>query len=321
MASKKTSLTTKDLSCLNCERPLSGEEKFCPECGQKNRGKNLKLKDFMREVFAGFFSWDAKFWRTLVPLLSKPGKISKDYIEGKRIRFTNPFRFFFIISIIFFFLVKLNTKYEDLPDTNNKTEKDSISKATIFKTDIGRYISFQKKYPKLKVESALDSLNEEKTFFNQLYYKKAKTINRFSSNTNESINQLIKLGLSYLSSAFLFLLPVFALFLKLLYVRRKLNYMNHLIFMFHIATFFFLCLSFFQLIKLFPFTEDFLKNTPLRIIGTVLIFGVYPFVAMKTFYQQSNSKTFLKLFLISMVSSLLIIITLSLIFILAFFMM
>ncbi len=322
MSPKEVSL--KQPNCLNCGYPFDGQEKFCAECGQKNKGKNLKLKDFMREVFAGFLSWDAKFWRTLLPLLTKPGKISKDYIEGKRIRFTNPFRFFFIISIVFFFLVKLTTNYEnDLNFNNNKgnVKKDSITNATIFKKDIGSYIMFQKKHPKIKAEAALDSLKEENTFSNRLFYKKAKTINELSDNTDETIIKLIKLGFSYLSSAFLFLLPVFALFLKFVYIRRKQNYMNHLIFVFHIATFFFICLVFFQLVTLIPFIEELFKNNVFKIIKYIMIFSVYPFIAMKTFYQQSNIKTFLKLLLISFVFSLMITFAISLIFIFAFLMM
>jgi hypothetical protein len=43
--------------------------------------------------------------------------VSKDYIDGKRQRYTNPFRFYLAVSIIFFLLVGLfmtKTKYEEL---------------------------------------------------------------------------------------------------------------------------------------------------------------------------------------------------------------
>jgi len=318
--SKQTTSKTND-NCLNCGKKFLENEKFCPECGQKNKGSNLKLNDFIREVFAGFFSWDAKFWRTLLPLIIQPGKISKEYVEGKRVRFTNPFRFFFIISVIFFFLVKLNDKNKvDITDNDKTAIKiDSLNNTNIFGKNIDKHIAFQKKYPNLKTEIALDSLNEKPDFLNKLIYNKAKTINNFAENTGESTNKLISLGFSYLSTAFLFLLPVFAFVLKIIYIRRKFNYMNHLIFIFHVSTFFFICLTLFQFMSLFYDIKDLSYSfiTP----SIILVFGIYPFIAMKVFYKQSYLKTFFKLTLISIVFSILTTLTISLIFLLAFFMM
>ena len=71
------------MECLNCGHPFFGNEKYCPNCGQKNKSKKITFKSFLVEVFNGFTSWDAKFWKTLIPLLTKPGKVSKDYISGK----------------------------------------------------------------------------------------------------------------------------------------------------------------------------------------------------------------------------------------------
>ena len=68
-------------------------------------------------MFNGLFNFEAKFWNTIVPLLLKPGKVSRDYIDGKRQRYTNPFRFYLTVSIIFFLLVglyKTIQKYENL---------------------------------------------------------------------------------------------------------------------------------------------------------------------------------------------------------------
>lgn len=53
------------------------------------------------------FNFEAKFWTTIVPLLVNPGKVSKDYIDGKRQRYSNPFRFYLTVSILFFLLIGL----------------------------------------------------------------------------------------------------------------------------------------------------------------------------------------------------------------------
>ena len=99
---KKKHHQIKGLECLNCKQPLDGHENFCSYCGQKNTIKQLSITNFISNLFSGFFSYDSRFWRTFIPLLTKPGKVSKEYIEGKRARFVNPFQLYLNISIIFF---------------------------------------------------------------------------------------------------------------------------------------------------------------------------------------------------------------------------
>ncbi|WP_232224052.1 DUF3667 domain-containing protein [Gillisia sp. CAL575] len=57
---------------------------------------------FFLEFFAGIFSYDSRMRRTLSTLIFRPGKITKDYVNGMRTQYANPFRFFLSISIIFF---------------------------------------------------------------------------------------------------------------------------------------------------------------------------------------------------------------------------
>lgn len=123
MVKKNKQPKVKDLNCLNCGYPFQGHEVFCPECGQKNKGKRITFVSFVREVFSGFFSWDAKFWKTLIPLLIAPGKVSQNYIEGKRTRYTNPFRFYLTTSVIFFLLLGLNSKIEEFNTLEKRTNE------------------------------------------------------------------------------------------------------------------------------------------------------------------------------------------------------
>ena len=97
-------------ACLNCGQPFSGHEKFCSYCGQKNTNKKLTFGTFINNLVSGFFSYDSRFWSTFIPLLTKPGKVSKDYIEGKRARFVNPFQLYLNISIIFFLVLGISNR-------------------------------------------------------------------------------------------------------------------------------------------------------------------------------------------------------------------
>ena len=351
----------KDSDCLNCGYPFTREEKFCPECGQKNKGSKLTFKSFLKEVFNGFISWDAKFWKTIIPLIISPGKVSKDYISGKRIRYANPFRFYLTVSIIFFLIIGLIDSYNKFRDFQNGTSSDSIAtgfqinsngnvktsisrkqldsiKVKVYKSldenlrindsietlpinktdknklkdslgikfDIGaptftfgdEYISAKMmllnyKYPNLPIDQALDSLKIEKNFSNRYSYSRAAFINNWMNNPEVS-NQLYKQGLSYASISLFILLPVFTLFLRFFYIRRKFTYVDHLVFVFHTQTVFFLLFSIFYIINFF-------KEADYIIPIFIMLFLVYLFIAMKKFYQQGYIKTIIKYSLINIV--------------------
>ncbi|NVK10068.1 MAG: DUF3667 domain-containing protein [Tenacibaculum sp.] len=333
----------RDANCLNCGHPFTNNEKFCPECGQKNRGKKITLGIFLRELFAGFFSLDTKFWRTLIPLLINPGKVSKDYIDGKRTRYTNPFRFYLATSIIFFLIISITDSYKKFEElrigkssssnsqiklnndnsdaievdldsiqdvvfkqlenqdsleakkTQPKPDSTSVSynsEQELTKADsndsfrIVKFMKFQKTHPKVPIEAALDSLKAEKNFSNRFWYSRAKVFNSVFLDKDEA-KKFFRQVLSYASIALFVLLPLFTLFLKFIYIRRKYTYVEHLVFVFHVQTVLFLLFSIFYIIDFFKHSNSFL---PVFLI----LFMIYLFIAMKRFYNQGYFKTFMK---------------------------
>jgi hypothetical protein len=147
-------------------------------------------------------------------------------------------------------------------------------------------LTYQKEHPKTNINTALDSLNLEKTFSNKFWYSRTKLLNNFL-HEKETSKKLIKQLLSYSSIALFILLPFFSLFLKLLYIRRKFNYVAHLVFVFHTQTVFFLLFSIFYII-------NFIKNVENILTIFILLFMLYLFIAMKKFYGQGYLKTFFK---------------------------
>jgi hypothetical protein len=101
------------LKCLNCNHPLDISDKFCPNCGQKNSTKRLSLKDFVDEFLANFYAYDSKVKNTTIKLFTKPGKAAKEFIDGKRQTYANPFRFYLSVSLIYFIFSGLVTKFSD----------------------------------------------------------------------------------------------------------------------------------------------------------------------------------------------------------------
>jgi len=94
--------------CTNCAHPLDLSDRFCPHCSQINSTKKPTLKDFFDEFFSSLISYDSKLLKTLSALLLRPGKITRDYLTGKRVSYTNPFRFLLSLSIIYFLMINFN---------------------------------------------------------------------------------------------------------------------------------------------------------------------------------------------------------------------
>lgn len=350
-------------ACLNCGQPFTGCEKFCSYCGQKNASKKLNLNTFISNVFSGFFSYDSRFWTTFIPLLTKPGKVSKDYIEGKRARFVNPFQLYLNVSIIFFLILGISTKMDDslIPINDienagktvdslkqeNKEEIDSIVKITqnqlnqefrndststevitnlgdVFKltetindsvekyekpyqyhikTDTTKKISFFNKIedfqhyytsnPTSNAVQLLDSLGYEKTFWNTFYCQQVINSNKNLKQIKEDGGkQYVNKVFSYLSISLFVFLPIFTLFLMLLYLRRKFSYMEHLVFVFNTQTVFFLLLLLFYLL-------DFAVNMENTAGVFMLVFLLYLYKAIRYFYGQSRTKTIIKFILLN----------------------
>lgn len=88
--------------CLNCSTELQGP--FCHYCGQPDKRLLRFFPVLLREFFEDFLELDSRFTRTIKPLLFQPGRMTRDYLDGRRFRFTPPMRLFIFSSMLFFIL-------------------------------------------------------------------------------------------------------------------------------------------------------------------------------------------------------------------------
>jgi hypothetical protein len=91
--------------CLNCGTPLQGP--FCHYCGQPDKNFLRFFPVLLRELLEDFVDFDSRFMRTMRPLLFKPGKLTRDYLDGRRFRYTPPLRLYIFSSIACFFVAAL----------------------------------------------------------------------------------------------------------------------------------------------------------------------------------------------------------------------
>lgn len=108
------------VQCLNCGTPLQGP--FCHYCGQPDKNFLRFFPVLLRELLEDFLDFDSRFMRTMKPLLFKPGKLTRDYLEGRRFRYTPPLRLYIFSSIACFFVVALLTT--DIIQINSTPDVD-----------------------------------------------------------------------------------------------------------------------------------------------------------------------------------------------------
>src|SRR5210317_2494796 len=87
-------------NCLNCGTELLGQ--YCGRCGQRARSRLISLWELLSDAFGDLLELDSRLWRTLIPLLIRPGQLTRDYLEGRRARYMPPFRMYLVLSVVFF---------------------------------------------------------------------------------------------------------------------------------------------------------------------------------------------------------------------------
>jgi Protein of unknown function (DUF3667) len=90
--------------CANCGAPLHGG--YCYTCGQPIKGMIRPLSSMVHDIADTIFNIDSRIFRTLLPLLLKPGYLSNEYFAGRRVRYVTPFRLYFFLSVAAFLLMQ-----------------------------------------------------------------------------------------------------------------------------------------------------------------------------------------------------------------------
>ena len=93
------------LVCANCHGTLTGE--YCAACGQRHEPHIHTVAHFAGEAFESISHADSRLWRTLWYLLARPGFLTREFFDGKRVRYLPPFRLYLVISVLFFVVVGL----------------------------------------------------------------------------------------------------------------------------------------------------------------------------------------------------------------------
>lgn len=252
--------------CTNCESSLDQQEHFCPECGQKNLDRKVSFWVFVGDFFREEFNLNNRLLISLKNLIVKPGFLTVEFMEGKRRSYIRPSQMFLIAGFLCFFVLSFQ-----IDQQVGDIEKGSVN---IVDTDVFDASPDSPDNPfKIYIRSHIEEANDDPKKF--------------------IVNTLQKLPL-----VLLIILPVFALFQKLVYVRHRIYFVEHLVFLLHVHTFMFL-LIFAGGILMFFLPPEYLFYIPLTML-------LYLFIAFRRVYQQGFWKTTFKFSLLFWVYMILV---------------
>lgn len=88
-------------TCKSCGNSFTGV--YCNQCGEKViLPQDRSMKSFLSTILIAITFADNKFIKSLWSIISKPGFISKEYAEGRRVNYIRPLQLFFILNLVYF---------------------------------------------------------------------------------------------------------------------------------------------------------------------------------------------------------------------------
>ena len=93
---------THEPSCLNCGAKLVGSH--CHACGQPAH-VHRSLSAFFHDLLHAVFHFEGKLWRTLPMLAWRPGRLTREYIDGRRASYVSPIAVFLFVVFLMFAVV------------------------------------------------------------------------------------------------------------------------------------------------------------------------------------------------------------------------
>jgi hypothetical protein len=266
--------------CPNCEAAVSGN--FCHECGQETVLHPPSSREFMHEFIGHYVALEGKLWKSLGLLLFRPGRLTLEYIKGRRVRYVQPLRLYLTFSLIFFAVMKYNG-HDDVVSSGQHEPEHPAATATVSTSPDKKPGLVEEDRPgeiRIGAQTIREWLKEHSPHLHAAVGGKLEHFGTLSPDDREKV--MVAAFYSYVPYAVFFMMPVFALYLKILYLGSGRRYGEHLLFALHANGFAFLAMT---LMMLVPSPIGMLK----WLLGAWLTF--YLPAAMRQVYGGSRTLT------------------------------
>jgi hypothetical protein len=260
--------------CASCARGPVG--RYCASCGQRRlTDDDLTARAFLHDTFHELTSLDGRLWHTLVTLLAHPGKLARDYFDGRGGRYMKPLSLFVLTNLVFF-LVQPHTGLMQYhlegylaghPDRVEVVDAKRIGRALELEAD-----------------------REKRGYARRPAQVESREL--FSAHFEDALQDMKK-------SMLIVGIPVIALALGLLYVGQHRRAAEHLVFSSHFWAFFLVFMTLVtpvfmgvawvaRVVSAPMLFRRFLSTEPALMLAMFLGLGTYLFLALRRMYGSSR---------------------------------
>ncbi len=326
-----------DDPCPNCgtTRTLT----YCPDCGQNRHDQSRSVFEFIAEFIAHHLLIDAKTVRTVMNLCFRPGRLTRDYIDGKRARYVSPLRVYFFSSLSFFLVLwlsglvllqahphkgidgKINIgliiddQARDLPGVTSDDPQRTVKMEPVQDGGEPSFEILARPHPAPPIETDLASKVE-------LEGKPNDELSAFVRNVLNGYNKVLANPRlmndvldTWLSRMMIGFIPVAAIILALFGWGRRLYFVDHLTFAMHIQAFAFVLAMVAVGVRTYEFSQhgSLLGDDAYQgaLLGLLVIFMLYVWIAYRRVYRNGWIWSAIKLTIMGTIYGMLLVIGLA----------
>ena len=255
--------------CKNCGAPLTGA--YCVDCSQRADVHMPSTVELIHEALEGLTHSDSRLWTTLRYLLFVPGKLSLEFIAGRRVAYLPPFRLYLVLSVAFFliasFLPGETVRLMGLDDD----AKTAVAAAPVARTPQQRCADVHSDIFEAQIKHACE---------------------RIVRDDGEAFKHDV---VAVAPKAMFILLPLIAFFHMLLYWFPRHRYAVHLLFFVHVHAFAFLAMSIAWLLNRLGAVSHVLDPVCGVLMAAIMVYmPVYLVLAMKRVFKRGWPNTIFK---------------------------
>lgn len=243
------------------------------------------MRDFVHELVAEHFGLDSKVARTLIALVRWPGRLTNEFIRGRRVRYVPPLRLYLSLSVLFFLLNALTDRM------STADSKGMIEDGGIVRVDSTSGRAVARVTDSTKSGTTI-SMSDSKFLRDTLHSSTAgrwfkrrmsARIAELRANGTTATKQIGTEFQRELPDAIFLLVPMLALMLSVVYFGQRRYYAEHLVFALHFQAFIFAALI--------------VAMLPIPLIDVAVWLGgiAYAYLALRTVYAEGKGTTILKL--------------------------
>jgi Protein of unknown function (DUF3667) len=259
-------------SCASCGEALHG--KHCHNCGEKKLSRvDLTLKKFISQAFDVITHFDSRMWKTVYLLLRKPGFLVTENLDGRRVNYAKPIQLFFVLNVIYFIVLGHIEVGFDAVTNRAEEHMSNFLYGNLVTPMVNK---------KIKEENISPEQYYEK-FYNEIYVESRLFI--------------------------ILMIPLLALWFKLIYLRKDILYYEHLVFSTYYFCFVLLFYTFFLNAIIYPLLyktslfgnfDSVFEYESAEVAAELIVLtasAIYIYFALKQVYKESIAQTLAKTFL------------------------